>query len=407
MGNIIWRWKRAITSLVSAFFHWIKKADFRGVSSDRKQPIAEVLLSTKWLKPKTIQRAKRNARYRAEAARWNLETAIFLNIVLILVIILVVYVRAGLILVTFTAVFGLAIVWLVGWRRERQLYPNYYYDELSSFPDEWKDYYKILKIFVSANFEDIQKAYQRLTGVYKEALSQAIIGVAVHSHMQKDIEEAFNILSDPIHRNDYDRVYWMKFNIGREGIDEIFQKEFLGLSDKITQQVEKTERVTKWRMPRVGKVAQQIVVGTAILLLAVGFGGTSFALAKPDYAIAAPFRGVAVTLVKTTVGAIELIEGARGITATQERKIVSTALQSMRIDESLQSVPQVIAPINDMAFFPSSNYCLFPAYLEKRYSQFRYTVDSYGNVVVDTSWSTTDSFINNMKKLIERLEKRE
>ena len=79
----------------------------------------------------------------------------------------------------------------------------------------------------------------------------------------------------------------------------------------------------------------------------------------------------------------------------------------MRIDEGMQSIPEVTLPTNNMASFPSSSCCLFPAYLETRYSQFRYTVDGYGNVVVDTSWATTDSFINNMKKLVVRLEKRE
>jgi len=159
-----------------------------------------------------------------------------------------------------------------------------------------------------------------------------------------------------------------------------------------------------WRVIRLNKATQRIIFIVAIFLFAIGLGGTSFAFVKPEHAMAAPFRGVAVTLVKTTVGAIELIDDARGITATQERKIVSTALQSMRIYEGLKFVPPVTVPTNDMTLFPSSKSCLFPDYLETRFSQFRYTVDSKGTVVVDTSRATTDRFVDNIKKLIPRLE---
>lgn len=104
------------------------------------------------------------------------------------------------------------------------------------------------------------------------------------------------------------------------------------------------------------------------------------------------------------VGAVELIEVVRGVGATSERKIVSTTLQSMRIQEGMKIVPAVTVPTNDMACFPSQECCLFPDYLDKRFSQFRYTVSSKGIVSVDTSWATTDDFIENIKQLIKRLE---
>jgi hypothetical protein len=170
--------------------------------------------------------------------------------------------------------------------------------------------------------------------------------------------------------------------------------------------VQELERVVIWRKPIIGKVTQRVLIGLAVFVFAVGLVGTSLAFVKPEYAIAAPFRGTATTLLKTTAGAIELIEGARGISANQERKIVSTALQSMRVNDSVKVVPAVTVPINDMALFPSSEYCLFPDYIESRFSQFRYTVDSNGTVVVDTSRASTDSFIDNIKKLIIRLEKK-
>ena len=71
----------------------------------------------------------------------------------------------------------------------------------------------------------------------------------------------------------------------------------------------------------------------------------------------------------------------------------------------MKIVPTVTVPTNDMAWFPSQEHCLFPNYLEKRFSQFSYTVNSKGNVTVDTSWATTDGFIEHLKQLIERLER--
>ncbi len=76
-------WYRSIMAIGSAFFNWIKKTDFRGERTNGKPLMAEVVESTKWLKPKTIRRAKTNARYKANAARWNLEIAIFLFAILI------------------------------------------------------------------------------------------------------------------------------------------------------------------------------------------------------------------------------------------------------------------------------------------------------------------------------------
>ena len=56
--------------------------------------------------------------------------AIFLFAVLILVFILGTYTRAGIEVVGPVAAFGLGIVWLEGWRRERQLFKRFYQEEL-------------------------------------------------------------------------------------------------------------------------------------------------------------------------------------------------------------------------------------------------------------------------------------
>ncbi|MFC2036185.1 hypothetical protein ACFLUJ_08735 [Chloroflexota bacterium] len=75
--------------------------------------------------------ATQRARDRAGAARWDLNTAIFLFAVLILVIILVTYTKMGIETVAPVAVFGLVMVWLVGWRRSKNLYQRYLNEELA------------------------------------------------------------------------------------------------------------------------------------------------------------------------------------------------------------------------------------------------------------------------------------
>jgi len=82
--------------------------------------------------------AARRARDRASNARWDLNVAIFLFAVLILVIILATYTRMGLEIVAPIAIFGLAMAWLVGWRRGGQLYQPFYDEELSKLEREIK-----------------------------------------------------------------------------------------------------------------------------------------------------------------------------------------------------------------------------------------------------------------------------
>ena len=73
----------------------------------------------------------------------------------------------------------------------------------------------------------------------------------------------------------------------------------------------------------------------------------------------------------------------------------------------MKRVPLVTVSTNDMTCFPSREHCLSPDYLDKRFGQFKYTVDSKGIVSVDTSWATTDAFLEKIKQLLDRLETRE
>jgi hypothetical protein len=73
-----------------------------------------------------IQRAKDRAR----TARWDLNIAVFLFAVLIIVIILL-FQNVPLEIVAPVAIFGLGMVWLTGWRQGRQLFERYCEEELS------------------------------------------------------------------------------------------------------------------------------------------------------------------------------------------------------------------------------------------------------------------------------------
>ena len=76
------------------------------------------------------QQAAKRAAARARVARWDLDVAVFLFAVLIIVIILL-FQNIGLEVVAPIALFGLVMVWLVGWRRGRQLYEGFYKEELA------------------------------------------------------------------------------------------------------------------------------------------------------------------------------------------------------------------------------------------------------------------------------------
>jgi len=86
----------------------------------------------------TKQTAALRAKDRAKNARWDLNILIFLFAILIMVIILATYTKAGLEVVAPIAIFGLAMAWLVGWRRGGQLYQRFYDEELSKLGQEQK-----------------------------------------------------------------------------------------------------------------------------------------------------------------------------------------------------------------------------------------------------------------------------
>jgi len=87
--------------------------------------------------PEMERTATQRARDRAKAARWDLDIAVFLFAVLIIIIILL-FQEVGIAVVAPVSIFGLAMVWLVGWRRGRQLYQRYYDEELTTLQHDLK-----------------------------------------------------------------------------------------------------------------------------------------------------------------------------------------------------------------------------------------------------------------------------
>ena len=85
---------------------------------------------TTQISPAMERMAAQRAMVRARAARWDLDIAVFLFAILIIIIILL-FQGIEIEIIAPIAIFGLAMVWLVGWRRGNQLYERFYDEELS------------------------------------------------------------------------------------------------------------------------------------------------------------------------------------------------------------------------------------------------------------------------------------
>ena len=112
---------------------------------------------TTHVSPEIDQTAAQRAKDRAGPARWDLNIAVFMFAVLIIVIILL-FQGISLEIVSPIAVFGLAMVWLVGWRRGRQLYTRFYDEELVKLEQESRRAVKEKKVEEETIEEKVQKA---------------------------------------------------------------------------------------------------------------------------------------------------------------------------------------------------------------------------------------------------------
>ena len=86
---------------------------------------------SKQLSPVIERLASQRAKDKANIAKWGLNVVILLFAILITIIVLTSQ-GIGINVVAPVAIFGLAVVWLMGWRRGRQLYQRFYFEELSS-----------------------------------------------------------------------------------------------------------------------------------------------------------------------------------------------------------------------------------------------------------------------------------
>jgi len=108
----------------------------------------------------TKQLASSRARERARTARWDLDIAVFLFAVLIIILILL-FQDIGLEIVAPVAVFGLAMVWLVGWRRGKGLYERFYQEELDRLTQALKEKQGQMEEVIEETVEEkVQKAFR-------------------------------------------------------------------------------------------------------------------------------------------------------------------------------------------------------------------------------------------------------
>ncbi len=87
--------------------------------------------------PEIEREAEKRARNRARAARWDIDVAIFFFVILIIVIILL-YQGIGTGIVAPVAACGLAMGWLLGWKKAKRVYEIFYDEELSKLVQETK-----------------------------------------------------------------------------------------------------------------------------------------------------------------------------------------------------------------------------------------------------------------------------
>jgi curved DNA-binding protein CbpA len=361
--------------------------------------------TTKWLNGQTRQRAARRAQRRAGAQRWTRSSVIFAFAVFAVMLVLALFGVSDWVKIP-VAISGITVLWIIGWRKEKELFPGFLDEELAKSPDDWKDYYKILRVSPNAKPELVAESYQHLSHIFREGLTRKAQTLPLYSNMIDEIEEAHRVLSDPAARAAYDQIFWMHYNSRPSGIDDPTKHEILMLSQFIITRVSEAIKEIKWKLPSL-KVPRAVVLGTLVVLCSVLLGGTSLAFARPQSALAKPFVSMAISLTETTGGAVGLIGNIRSVAATYERSIISSSLQAMRLDENLKQLPVIITPTNDLSIFPAPEHPLFPEYIDRQYSQFKYTVDSKGNVTVDKSWAATDAFLEKITRMLERLEAKE
>ena len=261
----------------------------------------------------------------------------------------------------------------------------------------FKNYYEILQVRPDSRARDITVSYSRLACLYNASLSDTAKGSPLFSKLISDTREAYQVLSDPVRRRAYDRFYYASHISTAPVMNRnLSQSRALPMSPI---KAHESRGTSTW----VGSLRRGALTAIASILVMLT-AGTSIAMAKPESAVSAPFKGLAIAVLRSSSEAIALIEEVRGVAAGYERNIVQTSVASMRVIENVRDTSVVSAPTSDLANFPSPEHPLYPDFLDKRYSQFSYTIDNDGIVTVHIVSTNPDSFLGRIKQLLIQLE---
>jgi Flp pilus assembly protein TadB len=111
--------------------------------------------------PEMERKAAQAAKIRARVARWDLDIAVFLFGVL-LVVIMLLFQGFGVEIVAPVAVLGLLVVWVLGWQRGKRLYRRFYTEELLKLEQMLMEPVAVSEETVDETIEDVvRKALRR------------------------------------------------------------------------------------------------------------------------------------------------------------------------------------------------------------------------------------------------------
>ena len=156
-------------------------------------------------------------------------------------------------------------------------------------------------------------------------------------------------------------------------------------------------RVLFINVPRVVFI---VIISLFFLIL----GKSHFTFAQTDDSMEFSFMNSKMSIAESSALSLSLIEAAQDISALYEHNVISSALQAMRVIEGVKAVPAVTLATNDMANFPSAEHSLYPHYLAKRYSQFKYTVDGDGIVGIDAASPTMVYHLEQIEDSLKYIE---
>jgi hypothetical protein len=270
------------------------------------------------------------------------------------------------------------------------------------YTTHWKNYYEILQVECDARTSQITGAYKHLIHSFKVTPSNSAPERNYYAELYHNAQEACEVLSNSPRRRMYDQLF--KAKLLSILAKEPLTKEIIKISGLIEKSVEDLKTGNSARTSNSFKpFFRLMLIGILVIILFLS-AGTSFALAQPEHPIVQAFKEPQLFILGLSDSAISLIEDTRDVTARYERSVVQSSVSAMRVVETIGVIAPVTAPTSDMSCFPSPDHPLFPTYLDRRYSQFRYTIDKYGNIAVDTTLASTDTLLDKIEKTIIRLE---